>query len=538
MHDLLIEGGRVIDGTGSPWFRADVAVNGEQISAVGSLAGAAAAKTIKADGRLVSPGFIDMHTHSDLQPLVDPIHECKLYQGVTTDVIGHDGLGLAPVTAETREILAEQLAAWNGLPDFDRDWTTLTQYLDHFDQGCAVNVATFASQGTVRMAVVGMENREPTSAEMIRMKAIINQCMREGAIGLSTGLTYTPGMFASDDELVELCEVIRPYQGFYCPHHRNYGVEALKGYADSIEIGRRAGVPVHLTHCHLSFEVNAGRVGELIALIDEARASGVEVTLDAYPYLAGQTYMHAFLPSWAQEEGVEGILRHLRAPESRARLKEELEVTGSDGMQGVPLGWEMLRIGGILGEHDPALIGMGLPDAAQRAGKPPFEFFADLLLETRLGVSCLAFFGIEDHVQTLMQHPAHVVGSDGILVGAQPHPRGWGAHARFLSRYVRDLGLMTWEEGIRKITSAPARRIGSLDRGLVRPGFVADLVVFDPDELRDRSTYDNPRCNAVGVSDVIVNGVPALAEGQPTGNTPGRALRAPYGRRHERFSRF
>ncbi len=538
MHDLLIEGGRVIDGTGSPWFWADVAVNGEQISAVGSLAGAAARKTIKADGRIVSPGFIDMHTHSDLQPLVDPIHECKLYQGVTTDVIGHDGLGLAPVTADTREILAEQLAAWNGLPDFDRDWTTLSQYLDHFDEGCAVNVATFASQGTVRMAVVGMENREPTSAEMIRMKAIIDQCMREGAIGLSTGLTYTPGMFASDDELVELCEVIRPYHGFYCPHHRNYGVEALKGYADSIEIGRRAGVPVHLTHCHLSFEVNAGRVGELIALIDEARASGVEVTLDAYPYLAGQTYMHAFLPSWAQEEGVEGILRHLSAPESRARLQRELEVTGSDGMQGVPLGWEMLRIGGILGEHDPALIGMGLPEAAQRAGKPPFEFFADLLLETRLGVSCLAFFGIEEHVRALMRHPAHVVGSDGILVGAQPHPRGWGAHARFLSRYVRDLGLMTWEEGIRKITSAPARRIGSLDRGLLRTGFKADLVVFDPDELQDRSTYENPRSNAVGVSDVIVNGVPALAEGQPTGNTPGRALRAPYGRRHERFSRF
>ncbi len=538
MHDLLIEGGRVIDGTGSPWFWADVAVKGEQISAVASLAGAAARKTIKADGRIVSPGFIDMHTHSDLQPLVDPIHECKLYQGVTTDVIGHDGLGLAPVTAQTREILAEQLAAWNGLPDFDRDWTTLTQYLDRFDEGCAVNIATFASQGTVRMAVVGMENREPTSAEMVRMKAIIDQCMREGAIGLSTGLTYTPGMFASDDELVELCEVIRPYQGFYCPHHRNYGVEALKGYADSIEIGRRAGVPVHLTHCHLSFEVNAGRVGELIALIDEARASGVEVTLDAYPYLAGQTYMHAFLPSWAQEEGVEGILRHLRAPESRARLKEELEVTGSDGMQGVPLGWEMLRIGGILGDHDPALIGMGLPEAARRAGKPPFEFFADLLLETRLGVSCLAFFGIEEHVQALMRHPAHVVGSDGILVGAQPHPRGWGAHARFLSRYVRDLGLMTWEEGIRKITSAPARRIGVLDRGLVRPGLQADLVVFDPDELRDASTYENPRSNALGVSDVIVNGVLALADGQPTGATPGRALRAPYGRRHERFSRF
>ncbi|MDE2952861.1 MAG: D-aminoacylase [Chloroflexota bacterium] len=538
MHDLLIEGGRVIDGAGSPWFWADVAVAGDQIVAVGNLAGEAAQVTVKADGRFVSPGFIDMHTHSDLQPLVNPRQECKIYQGVTTDVIGHDGLGLAPASPETAAILRDQLSAWNGLPEIDRDWRTLTDYLDRFDDACAVNVATFASQGTIRMAVVGMENRAPSAAEMTRMKAILDQCMREGAIGLSTGLTYAPCMFASDDELVELCEVIRPYQGVYCPHHRNYGVEALKGYWDSIEIGRRAGVPVHLTHCHLSFPINQGRVGELIDMIDGARADGLEVTLDAYPYLAGQTYLHAMLPSWAHEGGVDAILAHLTSPESRAKLQHELEVTGSDGMQGVPLGWEMLRIGGILGEHDPAIIGMSLPDAAERAGKPPFDFFADLLLETRLGVSCLAFFGIEAHVQTIMQHPAYVVGSDGILVGGQPHPRAWGAHARFLSHYARDLGLMSWEEGIRKITSAPARRIGSLDRGLLRPGCKADLTVFDPDSLQATSTYENPRSLAEGVSEVIVNGVRALADGQPTGATPGRALRDPFGRIHERHDAF
>ena len=538
MYDLLIIGGRVVDGTGSPWYWADVAVNEDTIVAVGHLSGDAARQTINADGHIVSPGFIDMHTHSDLQPLLNPLHECKLYQGVTTDVIGHDGLGLAPVTPKTRDILTDQLAAWNGLPDFDRDWSTLTEYLDHFDGGSSVNVATLASQGTVRMAVVGMDNREPTEAEMTRMKAIIDQCMREGAIGLSTGLTYAPCMFASDDELVELCEVIKHYRGFYCPHHRNYGTEALKGYWDSIEIGRRSGVPVHLTHCHLSFDINRGRVGELIAMIDQARADGVEVTMDAYPYLAGQTYLHAFLPSWAHEGGNAAILGHLQTEESRGRLQHELEVAGSDGMQGVPLGWDMLRIGGIIGDHDPEIIGMSLPDAAARAGKTPFDFFADILIETQLGVSGLAFFGIEEHVQTIMRHPAHVVGSDGILVGGQPHPRGWGSHARFLSHYVRDLALLSWEEGIRKITSAPARRIGSLDRGIVRPGFKADLVVFDPDNLRATSTYDNPRSNAEGVTDVIVNGVRALADGQVTGATAGRALRDPFGRRHERHSSF
>ena len=538
MHDLLIRNGRVVDGTGSPWYWADVAVKDNQIVAVGRLDGDAAKTTLDAEGRFVSPGFIDMHTHSDLHPLANPAYEPKIYQGVTTDVVGHDGLGLAPVTAETRDILSEQLVAWNGLPDIERDWGTISTYLDRFEEGSSINVVTLASQGTIRMAVIGMENREPTAAEMTRMKEIIDQCMREGAIGLSTGLTYAPCMYASDDELVELCEVIRPYQGFYCPHHRNYGMEALKGYADSIEIGRRSGVPVHLTHCHIGFTVNEGRVGELIAMIDDARANGVEITMDSYPYLAGQTYLHAFLPGWAHEGGTESTLGHLKSPETRVRLKHELEIVGSDGFQGVPLGWEMIQIGGVEGDHDPAIIGMSLPDAAARAGKSPFDFFADLLIETHLGVSCIAYIGIEEHVQTIMQHPAHVVGSDGILVGGQPHPRGWGAHARFLSHYGRDLGLFSWEEGVRKITSAPARRIGCLDRGIIRPGFKADLVVFDPDTLCATSTYENPRSNAVGVNDVIVNGAQVLADGQHTGATPGQALRNPFGRQHERHDSF
>ena len=538
MHDILITGGRVIDGTGSPWHWADVALDGDCITALGNLRGSSARRVIQADGAFVCPGFIDMHTHSDLQPLVNPAHECKIFQGVTTDVIGHDGLGLAPVTPGTSVVLRDQLAAWNGLDDIERDWTTLTTYLDRFDLATTVNVATFASQGTVRLAVIGMENRPPTEAEMGRMKAIIDQCMREGAIGLSTGLTYAPCMFADDDELVALCEVIAPYGGFYCPHHRNYGVEALKGYADSIAIGRRAGVPVHLTHCHLSFTINDGRVGELIGMIDSARDEGVEVTLDAYPYLAGSTYLHALLPGWAHEGGVEATLAHLRDSAARERLRHELEVTGSDGFQGVPLGWDMISIGGILGEHDPALIGMTLTEAAERANKSPFDFFADLLLATRLGVSCLAFFGIEDHVRELMRHPAHVVGSDGILVGDQPHPRGWGAHARFLGHYARDLGMFSWEEAIRKITSAAARRIGALDRGLIRPGCKADITIFDPDSIRATSTYDDPRRLAEGVSHVIVNGLPVLLDGALTGMTPGLALRDPFGRRHERHDSF
>jgi N-acyl-D-amino-acid deacylase len=536
MYDLLIEGGRLIDGTGTPWYWADVAVQGDRIVAMGALAGAAARRVIKADGRIVCPGFIDVHTHSDLYPLYNPLMEGKIRQGVTTEVVGHDGLGLAPVTPQTAAQLREQLAGWNGRPDLDWDWGTITTYLDRFENRVAVNVATHVPHGTVRMAVMGMDNRPPTPDELRQMQQLIDLGMREGAIGLSTGLTYAPAMFASDDEVVELCRVLRPYNGFYCPHHRNYGIQALEAYYDSIEIGRRAGVPVHLTHCHLGYAINKGRAPELLAAIDRARADGIEITLDTYPYLAGNTYLHAFLPYWMHEGGTEATLARLKSPDTHGRLRHELEVTGSDGFSGVPMGWEMLQIGGIMGDHDLALVGMFLPDAAARAGQTPYEFFVDLLIQTRLGVSCLAHIGNEENVQMILQHPAHVVGSDGILVGGRPHPRGWGTHVRFLAHYVRDLELLSWAEGIRKMTSATARRIGCMDRGIVRPGFIADLVVFDPDTLRDTATYENPISYPEGVHFVAVNGVLVVEESQPTGATPGRALREPYGRKPERIT--
>jgi N-acyl-D-amino-acid deacylase len=454
---------------------------------------------------------------------------------VTTEVIGHDGLGLAPVTPHTAAVLREQLSGLNGRPDVDWDWGTITTYLDRFDNRVAVNVAMLVPHGTVRLAVMGMENRAPSPDEMRHMQDLVDQGMREGAVGLSTGLTYAPAMYAADDEVVELCKILRPYGGFYCPHHRNYGLQALQAYRDSIEIGRQAGVPIHLTHCHLGFAANRGRAPELLAAIDRARASGVEVTLDTYPYQAGSTFLHAFLPGWMHEGGPQSTLARLKSPAVHDRLRHEMEVAGSDGFSGVPMGWEMIQISGITGDHDPALVGMVLPEAAARAATTPYQFFVDLLVQTGLGVSCLAHIGNEENVQAIMRHPAHMVGSDGILIGERPHPRGWGAHARYLAHYVRDLGLLTWEEGIRRLTSAAARRIGCMDRGLLRPGFMADLVVFDPDTLHDTATYENPRSYAQGVPFVAVNGTLVVAEGEPTGATPGRALREPYGRKPQRF---
>jgi N-acyl-D-amino-acid deacylase len=483
MYDILIVGGRVIDGTGNPWYWADVAVQAGRIVAVGKLAGTLAKHTLNVNGAAVSPGFIDMHTHSDLQLLQNPLHECKTRQGVTTDVIGHDGLGLAPITPTTRRMLQNQLAGWNGQLDREWEWGTLTTYLDQFDNRAAVNVATHVPHGTIRLIVMGEDAREPSVDELRQMQTLIDSAMREGAIGLSTGLQYAPAMFATDDEVIELCKALRPYNGMYVPHHRNYGMHALEAYADSIEIGRRARVPVHLTHCHFGFAVNKNRAPELLKLIDDARAEGIEVTMDTYPYLAGNTYLHAFLPSWVHDGGTEAILNRLQSADLRPRIQHEMEVIGSDGFHGVPMGWEMIHVGDQL-----------LVESAAQAQKSTFDYYCDLLIETQLGLSCLAFIGNEENVQAILQHPAHVVGSDGIIVGTHPHPRGWGSHARFLAHYTRDLGLLTWEEAIRKMTSAAARRIGCLDRGILRPGFAADIVVFD------QTTIKTPRLMKTRVS--------------------------------------
>lgn len=536
MYDLLIRDGRVLDGAGNPWTWADVAVSGDRIVAVGHLQGEAAKQTINADGQFVTPGFVDMHTHSDLQPLANPLHECKTRQGVTLDVVGQDGLGLAPVTRETAAQLRSQLAGWNGdPPNVEWDWSTVTEYLDRFDQKVAVNIAMLVPHGTVRMAVMGMDNRAPTDAEMDAMRALVDRCMREGAVGLSTGLTYTPGMYATDDEIVELCKVIRPNGGYYCPHHRNYGMYALKGYSDSIEIARRANVPINLTHAHFGFPVNKNRAPELLAVFDRARRDGVDATLDTYPYIAGATYLHAILPSWVHEGGIDATLARLQNTEMRSRIRHEVEVLGSDSFHAVPVDWSTIQIGGTPNGIDAWAVGMRVDAAAKRAGMSPFDYYSDLLIRTRLGASQLAFIGNEENVQAILQHPVHLVGSDGILVGDMPHPRGWGSHVRFLAHYVRDLGLLTWEEGIRHMTSAATKRLGFLDRGLVRPGMMADLVVFDPDTLQDTATYENPRSYPIGVSHVINNGTLVVENAQATGATPGRALRSPFGRITERI---
>ncbi len=525
---FLLRGGRVVDGTGAPWFRGDVLVRDGRIAAVGHVDDQPE-HVIDVDGLVIAPGFIDMHTHSDLVPLYDPAHASKACQGVTLEVIGQDGLSLAPATPEVEHELADALAGWNGSPSLERGWRSVSEYLDRFDRGVATNVAFLVGHGTLRMLVLGAEDRAPTADEMLAMQRLLREALADGAVGLSAGLTYAPGMFADDEEIVELCGAMRGTGAFYAPHHRSYGRGAVEAYAAAIACAEAAGVPIHLAHTHLGFTINQGRGAELMGIIDAARARGVDVTFDTYPYLAGNTYLHSVLPGWALADGTDATVARLLDPELRERLRVELEETGTDGFHGVPIDWSWIVVGGTGDDANAWAVGQSIAELAVVRGARPIDVFCELTAADHLRATALHHIGNEEHVRMFMQHPAHTAGSDGILVGSRPHPRGWGTMPRYLSHYVRELGILRLEEAVRHMTSAPAQRLGMLDRGIVRPGLVADLVAFDPVSIRDTATYEDPRRTPEGIPHVWVAGVPTVFDGTRTEHLPGRALRSRFG---------
>jgi N-acyl-D-amino-acid deacylase len=514
--DLVFRGCDVIDGTGAPRIRADVAIHNGRIVPVGAVD---PGRVIDASGLVLAPGFIDMHAHSDLAVLTDPDHLAKTAQGVTLEVLGQDGLSYAPNDEPSLRRLRRQLSGWNGDPDgFDWDWRTVCGYLDRVDRGSAVNVAYLVPQGTLRMMCVGNDDRPATRGELDAMCTLLEDGMRQGAFGLSSGLTYVPGMYADTAELAALCRVVADHGGYYSPHHRSYGAGALDAYAEMVAVAEVSGCPVHLTHATMNFAVNAGRAQELLDLIDAARERGVDVTLDSYPYLPGATTLAALLPSWAAAGGM--LSQRLSDPEARAQMAADLNVNGSDGCHGVPIDWSTIQISG---SRDPAVIGLSV--AAAAGGRDPAEFCFDLLLADDLSTSCLMHVGHEENVRAILRHPAHLIGSDGLLVGDRPHPRAYGTFPRFLGHYTRDEGLLTLEECVAKATGRAARRLGLTDRGTVALGNAADLVLFDPATIADRATYEQPRLTPAGIPYVMVNGELVIDGGSRTDARPGRAIR-------------
>lgn len=511
----VIRGATVVDGTGGPARMTDVRVSDGRVAEIGSrLSGA---HVLDAAGLVLAPGFIDMHAHSDLALLRDPDHSAKLAQGVTLEVIGQDGLSYAPVNDAVLPGIQESIAGWNGDgSDVDIDWRTVGQYLDRLDRGIAVNAAYLVPQGTVRALVLGWDDRPPAERELRRMRELVADGLAQGAVGMSAGLTYTPGMYATDEELTALCRVVAEYGGYFCPHHRSYGAGALPAYAGMIQICREAGCALHLAHATMNFAGNAGRAGELLALLDEALDEGLDISLDTYPYLAGCTTLVALLPSWAHEGGPQALMARLRDDTSAARIQHALEVTGSDGCHGVPVDWDTIEISGVRDQRLAAHVGTRVTGFGQARR---------LLLEDRLGSTILQHVGHEENVRAIMRHRVHTGGSDGILRGDKPHPRAYGTFPRFLGTYVRELGVLTLEECVARLTGRPARRLRLPDRGLVREGYWADLVLFDPDTVAPGSTYATPRALPTGIPHVLVAGEFAIRDGKRTNVVAGRSVR-------------
>jgi N-acyl-D-amino-acid deacylase len=515
--DVLIRGGWVIDGSGGPAFRADLAVRGAEVAQVGRLDEARAATVLEATGLHVVPGFIDAHVHGDLMLLADPIHRPALRQGVTTYILGQDGSAFSPGSDSTIAYMRRYTAGFNGNPPgLNSDWRSVEEYLARFDRTTALNVAYLIPNGNLRLEVLGHDPRPASDDELRAMQRLVREGMDAGAVGLSTGLDYIPSLHADAREIAALCEAIVPDDGVYVTHMRGYGLAAPAGMREVEEIIRRSGVAAHISHYNGPAEV-------LLPLIDQSRARGLDLTFDSYPYLAGSTILGMVaLPGWVQEGGIETTLKRLSDAATRRRL--ELEWFNRPLVH--PL--EGITLAAVA---DPAWRwseGLRVVEAARESGRSVGDFIADILLACRMEVGVVAQRGgdrTESDVRAILRHPAHMAGSDGIFVGGRPHPRGWGAFARYLGRHTREFGDYDWPEAIAHLSSHAARRFRLRDRGLLRPGFAADIAVYDPDAILDRSTYADGRREAEGMKHVLVNGVPVLRDGEPTGATPGRALR-------------
>jgi N-acyl-D-amino-acid deacylase len=518
MFDVLIKGGEIIDGTGKPGFKGDVAIQGDRVRIpADNTSTDQAARIIEAAGWIVAPGIIDSHTHSDLMALAEPRNEPKVMQGVTTEMMGSDGIGYAPLSKEDLQKMLLLFSGVNGCPKLDYSWGTISEYMEQFDHKMACNVATLIPNSCLRVKAVGWEDRPATTDEIKQMQDMIRQGMGEGACGLSTGLDYPPGSWATTDELVELCRTVAECGGVYSTHVRySLGDGVFDGFHEAVEIGRRSGCPVHLSHFFATPPLR-GQTEMMMTFIDNTIGSGVDVTFDAYPYEAGSTSLTYALPQWAFRGGPEALLTLLEDPDHRSELR------GSSNR--VLSQIEKIIVSAVNSERNRWCEGLTLQKVAERLQRDPWDTICDLLVEERLGVTFYHFGGDMNDVKVLMTHPAHMFATDGLRIGGMPNPRTYGTFPKVLGQMVRDEKVLPMEEAIRKMTSFPARRWGLEERGILGEGMKADLVVFDPAAVRGTATFEEPKQFPEGIEYVFVNGQMVVEKGEHSGALPGEALR-------------
>jgi len=528
--DLVITNGHIIDGTGSPWYSGDIGIRDGRIAAIGNLSGAARKRTVDAKGRVVAPGFIDMLGQSEATILVDPRLPSKIYQGITTEITGEGG-SAAPLNDA---IIAADRAGYEHYK-INPDWRTFRQYFSRLEkQGMGINLASYVGATQVRRMVLGDADVQPTPEQLDKMKALVRDAMRDGTVGVSTSLMYAPAPYAKTEEIIALAWEASKFGGVYATHMRNESDSVLESIDEAVRIGREAHIPVEIWHFKVAGKANFGHMPELVARVNKARAEGVDVEADTYAYTAWFNSMSAFVPAWAHDGGDAKLIERLKDPASRARIRKEMETPSKE--------WdnEWDEISGpqdvmISVVQNPALKkfqGKRLTEVAKTLNKDPMDALFDLLVEDKAFAECAVFGMSEPDVVLALQQPWVSIDNDssgtspeGILGEEHPHPRAYGTFPRILRKYVREEKKLTLEEAIRKFSALPAQRMRLTDRGVLKQGMWADVVVFDPEMVRDVATFDDPNRLSEGMEYVLINGVPVIENGKMTGARPGKVLR-------------
>ncbi len=530
--DVLIRNGRIVDGTGAAWFRGDIGITGDRITAMGALSDRSAAITIDATNLVVSPGFIDLLGQSEFNVLVDGRAASKIMQGVTTEVTG-EGSSIAPVN----DRLIEEARPSSQHFGVTQNWRTLADYFRRLETQSrpAINMATFVGAGGIRNYVMGKDDRPATPAELDQMRRLVATAMEQGALGLSTSLQYVPDRFASTEEIVELAKVAAKYGGVYFTHQRSESGKIFESLDEVIAISKQASIPAEIWHLKTAYKANWGKMPDVLRKLEQARATGVDITANQYPYPRASNGLDACLPLWVREGGLEKMIARLRDPPQRERAKKDMEDPNSPGWENQWYGsggGDGVMLSTVLNPDLRKYEGQTMTQIGRSMGKDPRDAVMDLVIADRGESNVIISIMNEDDVRTAMQSPLVGVGTDsgaqaedGKLSESKSHPRAWGSFPRILGKYVRDERALTLEEAIRKMTSKAATRVHLTDRGILRPGMMADITIFDPVTIHDGSTFDDPKHYSIGIRHVFVNGKRVVADGAITNERPGRPLR-------------
>jgi len=531
-NPMLIKNAHVIDGTGNPWFKKDIEISGGKIKKIGFISENKGQKVIDANGMIVSPGFIDLHSHSDMSILAYPNAESSVMQGITTTVSGNCGISMAPVNPENIDLLKKYLSPFMAKNyEYKWNWETLGEFYRSIEeQRLSLNIAPLVGHGTIRLAVKGFDSSKVSKEEMNKMKALLEQSIKDGVFGMSSGLIYPPGCYSTTEELIELCSVLKKYGLVYTTHIRNESNKLLEAVREAIKIGEENNIAVEISHHKASGKENWGKVKESLNLMEEARSRGVEVNCDVYPYTAGSTTITALLPTWVLEGGVKKMQERLKNKETRETIKKEITEDKTKGENWIKAaGWDGIFVGEcpLKNKYE----GRSLENILKEKNKfdNPFEGFFDWLLEIEGNATMVLFVMDENDVKMVISNPLSSIITDSLVTapsaGGKPHPRAYGTFPRVLGKYVREENLLTIENAIRKMTSFPASKIGLKKRGLIKEGYYADVVIFDPDNIKDKATYKDPHQYSEGINYVIVNGEIVVHNKKITGLKPGKILR-------------